>query len=925
MNRFKASKLRHTEARLPRREAWIGGLRAGSVASCGNHVKASCHWVAFSAEATGVLGIVPLEGTKDGGKRTVSQLCCHSDVVTDFDFSPFDQLLLATGSADETVKVWRLPEGGQDLPSSAGLTLGPGGGPVDVLQFHPTVDGVLASGAGKRVTVWDVGQQQPLAALEPHGDQLQSLSWKRDGRLLGTSCKDKKLRIFDPRASPAASQSVPGHENNKDSRLLWMGASDCLISVGFSQMREREVKLWDTRKFSGATFTLTLDTSPGAMIPLFDADTGLLVLGGKGENLLYCFEAAPAQPALTQVTQSLTEGRTRGLAAVPRLALDVMACEVLRVLQLTDTFLVPVSYIVPRKSVQEFHEDLFPDCAGVLPATGAQAWWAGDSQQVGKVSLHPARRPTQTFRSPVIAAATPSTQLPDDGPADTDRSDGSGYSSPSGSLASPSSAATSLSASTGPSSGFASSPSQKSLQSILGPSSRFRHAQGAVLHRDTHITNLRGLSLTTPGESDGFCANHERVALPLLSAGGQIAILELSKPGRLPDTAVPTIQNSAAVADLCWDPFDPRRLAVAGEDAKIRLWRVPEGGLQDTLQEPEAVLQGHTEKIYSIRFHPVAADLLVSSSYDMTVRIWELGTRQEVLCLQGHTDQIFSLAWSPDGRQLATASKDGWLRLYEPRRSPQPQQEGPGPEGGRGARLVWVCGGDLLLVSGFDSRSERRILLYRARALPDGPLSVLGLDVAPSTLLPFYDEDTSVVFLTGKGDTRVFLYEVTPEPPYFLECNSFTSSDPHKGFVFLRKTACDVREVEFARALRLGQGALEPVAFRVPRVKKEYFQDDIFPPTRVWWEPSLSAGAWLAGADGQHRRADLRPADMTPVSQAPKEQPARKFVPAAVYLGEKTDEQKKEELLSAMVARLGSRHDPLPQDSFEGVDEAEWD
>lgn len=61
------------------------------------------------------------------------------------------------------MKVWRLPESGQDLPSSAGLTLGPGGGPVDVLQFHPTADGVLASGAGKRVTVWDVGQQQPLA------------------------------------------------------------------------------------------------------------------------------------------------------------------------------------------------------------------------------------------------------------------------------------------------------------------------------------------------------------------------------------------------------------------------------------------------------------------------------------------------------------------------------------------------------------------------------------------------------------------------------------------------------------------------------------------------------------------------------------------------------------------------------------------
>ncbi|NXS55121.1 CORO7 protein, partial [Brachypteracias leptosomus] len=548
----------------------------------------------------------------------------------------------------------------------------------------------------------------------------------------------------------------------------------------------------------------------------------------QGENLLYCFEAAPTQPALTQVTQCRMEGSTRGLATVPRLALNVMACEVLRVLQLTDTALVPVSYLVPRKSVQDFHEDLFPDCAGMLPATSAQAWWAGDSQQqVRRVSLHPAQRPTEAFTSPVIV----STQLqaantgPTNTDANTDRSEGSGYSSTS-SLASPGSAATSLSASTGPSSGFASSPSQKSLQSILGeqavvraryphakggtpgsltcsppapgPSSRFRHTQGRVLHRDTHLTNLRGLSLTTPGECDGFCANHQRVALPLLSAGGQIAVLELSKPGRLPDTTMPTIQNGAAVADLSWDPFNPWRLAVAGEDAKIRLWWIPEGGLQESLEKPEAVLRGHTEKIYSIRFHPVASDLLVSSSYDMTVRIWELSSRREALCLQGHTDQIFSLAWSPDGKKLATVSKDTRLRLYEPRHSSQPQQEGPGPEGGRGARLVWVCGGNYLLVSGFDSRSERRILLYRAQGLPEGPLSVLGLDVAPSTLLPFYDEDTCIVFLTGKGDTRVFLYEVTPEPPYFLECNSFTSNEPHKGFIFLPKTVCKVQEVEFA-------------------------------------------------------------------------------------------------------------------------------
>lgn len=100
------------------------------------------------------------------------------------------------------------------------------------------------------------------------------------------------------------------------------------------------------------------------------------------------------------------------------------------------------------------------------------------------------------------------------------------------------------------------------------------------------------------------------------------------------------------------------------------------------------------------------------------------------------------------------------------------------------------------------------------------------------------------------------------------------------------------------------------------------------------------------------------------MSEAPKEAPVRKYLPSSVYLEEKTDEQKKDEvrrspscvvmtqdqtrytlwwpnvqsgiflmrfdavfvaqLLSAMVSKLGNMDDPLPQDSFEGVDEDEW-
>lgn len=35
-----------------------------------------------------------------------------------------------------------------------------------------------------------------------------------------------------------------------------------------------------------------------------------------------------------------------------------------------------------------------------------------------------------------------------------------------------------------------------------------------------------------------------------------------SQPGRLPDTSLPTIQNSVSAVDFSWDPFDTHRLAV---------------------------------------------------------------------------------------------------------------------------------------------------------------------------------------------------------------------------------------------------------------------------------------------------------------------------------------------------------------------------
>ena len=39
-------------------------------------------------------------------------------------------------------------------------------------------------------------------------------------------------------------------------------------------------------------------------------------------------------------------------------------------------------------------------------------------------------------------------------------------------------------------------------------------------------------------------------------------LFQLAQPGKLPDVALPTIQNSVNVADFSWDPFNTHRLVV---------------------------------------------------------------------------------------------------------------------------------------------------------------------------------------------------------------------------------------------------------------------------------------------------------------------------------------------------------------------------
>lgn len=226
-------------------------------------------------------------------------------------------------------------------------------------------------------------------------------------------------------------------------------------------------------------------------------------------------------------------------------------------------------------------------------------------------------------------------------------------------------------------------------------------------------------------------------------------MFEVNKTGKLPDGVIPALVHGTNIMDFTWDPFDNHRLAVACDDGIIRLWRIPENGLQEPTNTFEHEITAHPDKIYIIKFHPLAKSVLASASYDMTIKIWDLDTLTEKYVLTGHTDQIFSFAWSPCGVFCSTVSRDGKIRVYKPRSSDAPVREGKGPVGTRGARIVWALDGNYVVVTGFDKVSERQIMVFKANNL-NTPVNTVGLDVSPAILMTYYDEDSSTLFLTGK-------------------------------------------------------------------------------------------------------------------------------------------------------------------------------
>ncbi|TNM93954.1 hypothetical protein fugu_002130, partial [Takifugu bimaculatus] len=208
-----------------------------------------------------------------GADRSVlSTVCGHAAPVLDIQWSPHDDNIIASASEDCTVKIWQIPDGGLTSPmTEAVLTLEGHSKRVGILAWHPSALNILLTQVmawrqpccDNLICVWNVGTGELVYQLsEAHPDLIYNVSWNKDGSAICTVCKDKALRVIDPRRGTVLKVKEKVHEGTRPMRALFLSDGK-ILTTGFSRMSERQLALWDTKDLSEPMAVQEMDTSNG--------------------------------------------------------------------------------------------------------------------------------------------------------------------------------------------------------------------------------------------------------------------------------------------------------------------------------------------------------------------------------------------------------------------------------------------------------------------------------------------------------------------------------------------------------------------------------------------------------------------------------------------------------------------------------------
>eukprot|EP00488_Nonionellina_sp_1-RS-2012_P000532 TRINITY_DN11437_c0_g1_i1.p1 TRINITY_DN11437_c0_g1~~TRINITY_DN11437_c0_g1_i1.p1 ORF type:complete len:159 (+),score=49.92 TRINITY_DN11437_c0_g1_i1:244-720(+) len=128
-------------------------------------------------------------------------------------------------------------------------------------------------------------------------------------------------------------------------------------------------------------------------MPYYDNDNGLLYMSGKGDGSVAYSEIINDAKKWYPLGAYKSPEPQKGGGWIPKRACDVWRCEVNRFLKLTKNAVIPISFIVPRKSGADvFQDDIYPDAKAGVASLTADEWLEGTNKDPVMTTMDPSKR-----------------------------------------------------------------------------------------------------------------------------------------------------------------------------------------------------------------------------------------------------------------------------------------------------------------------------------------------------------------------------------------------------------------------------------------------------------------------------------------------------------------------------------------------------
>jgi len=365
----------------------------------------------------------------------------------------------------------------------------------------------------------------------------------------------------------------------------------------------------------------------------------------------------------------------------------------------------------------------------------------------------------------------------------------------------------------------------------------------------------------TSGEGCYVAASPTLFAVSLAGGGGPVMIHRHDKPGRLATDKRVLNVHKGKVLDFQFNPFIDNFLGCASEDCSISITELPEDpdDMKDNIQTPDVHLKGHSKKVHLLKWHPTALNIMATSSWDKTIKLWNVATSDCVQTYDDFKDVTLSMDFNAEGSLLATTTKAKVVKLFDPRVPAQAVAEFECSDGSKTSKVFWAESKGYIGATCYNKMAKRKLRLWDLRALDQKPVADDVLDQMTSVNMPFYDSENHLLFTAGKGDGSVAYYQVGGKSAYKL-ISSYRSATPQKGGCFVPKRALDTTKCEVARFLKLTKDSVIPLSFCVPRkTGADIFQEDIFPDCFAG-VPSLTPEEYLGGKNAAKVLMKMDPA-----------------------------------------------------------------